>query len=196
MDRSNCSEDCRARAPLGSDSHISTCPQFLTGLGSAGEGRVLVLRNEQDRPVAVPDEIVTEAEREYRAYKKHLAGKTWEQIATEEMYADAQAAAHAVKRYLDEGRAVIRDFTRQEIVAAHVGRLSALRAALWEDATTARKPQAVMAVLAIEDRWVKAFGLDQPDAEDTGTQTVVVPSEDYLTYLRNAAAPPRELDAG
>jgi hypothetical protein len=71
-----------------------------------------------------------------------------------------------------------------------------LRAALWDDATVARKPAAVMAVLAVEDRWVKAFGLDQPDAEDTGAQTVVVPSEDYLTQLRSAASPPVELDAG
>lgn len=183
---------CQATRPLGSD-HMKPCPL-------AKDNVVQMYRNpETGRPVAVPDEIVAEAEREYRAYKAHCSGKTWRDIAIAEMYESADAAAAAVRRYLDEGRAVVQDFSRAEVVAAHLGRLMMLREAFWDEAMTEKKVSAGMFLLSVEDRWVKAFGLDQPDAEDTTVQTVVVPSEDYIRELQMAAdaeEPEPEADAG
>lgn len=201
MDRSSCSEECRARSPLGSDGHISTCPAFMSAFGDnvaplfprREQGETVVVRGPDDRPVAVPDEIIEEAERDFRAFQKWNAGKTWEQVAAEEMYDSADAAAAAVKRYLAEGRAVIRDMTRQEMLAAYIARLNGYRAALAAGIQSG-KPQAITAVLAVEDRWVKAFGFDQPDAEDHGVQTVVVPHDGYLESLQ-AAAEPRAVES-
>lgn len=203
MTEPTCSEECRARRPLGSESHLSSCPLFgselgeLTSLPPRAEGQVIAMRHpETGAPVMVPDDIATEAERDYRAYKKWQAGKDWETIAREDMYPSAEAAAASVQRYLAEGRAVIRDFSRREIIADHVARLMTYRSAMWQAGVTERKPQAMAQLLSIEDRWVKAFGLDQPDAEDQGIQTVVVPSESYIEYLRQLGSGESEADAG
>lgn len=195
-----CTDECVARRPLGGD-HLSSCPlwEFQDGPGETKKV-VSIYRNEETgRPIAVPAEIVTEAEREYRAYQLHIGGMDWNEVALAEGYPSASAAAASVKRYLDEGRAVVQDFTRKEVIAAHVGRLMALRAAFWEEAITHKKVSAGMFLLNIEDRWTKAFGLDVPDSEDTTVQTVVVPSEDYVEQLRLAVAEAEdagEADAG
>ena len=147
---------------------------------------VQVYRNPQtQRPVAVPDEIVSAAEREYRAWKLHTAGVSWNEIATREKYEDAQAAREAVKRYLEEAVAVVQDFSREEIVADHIGRLALMRHYAWKG-VEAGKTASIAAALAIEDRWVKAFGLDQVEEGGANQQTVVVPSEEYVRELRLA----------
>lgn len=190
MTESRCT--CMATRPLGSD-HMRPCPL-------AKDNVVQIYRNpETGRPIAVPDEVVTAAEREYRAYMAHIRGKTWTEVAAAEHYDSPEAAAAAVKRYLDEGRAVVQDFSRREVVAAHVGRLMAMRDAFWDAAVEEKKTSALMGLLAIEDRWVKAFGLDVPDAEDTGVQTVVVAHDDYIKSLQEADRDPDaepEADAG
>lgn len=186
-DEPTCSEDCIARRPLGSDAHIPSCPcSDKKGTG----GTVLVFRNEAERPVAVPEDVVEEAERDYRAYKLWRQGLDWEEIAEREGYPTSDAAAATVKRYLDEGRAIMYELTRREIIADHVSRLRTYRAAMWDAGVIERKPAAMSQLLAIEDRWVKAFGLDQPDAEDNGVQTVVVPSAEYLEWLQKVATDP------
>lgn len=199
MDDAQCSDDCRARRPLGSESHISSCPMFgaeLHYLPTRNPGETFVARSPVDhRPVAVPDEIISEAERDYRAYKLFRDGHSWHEIAEKEQYESAGAASASVKRYLETARVAIAELTRADIVADHVSRLMFARRGLVQGVKDG-KPQSVMAFLAIEDRWVRAFGLDQPDAADAGTTTVVVPSEEYLEYLRRAAQAPPQADAG
>ena len=186
MNETPCS--CPAGRPLGAE-HTEPC-------ALAGTARVVqIFRNpETGRPIAVPDEIVTEAEREYRAYKLHVQGLTWREIADREHYPNGGAASEAVKRYLDEGRAVVGSFRRPEVMAVEIAVLRAMRAALWDDATLLRKPAAVMAILGTVDRMVKLFGLDTADEADVTVQTVVVPSEDYIEQLRLAAAQGEPLD--
>lgn len=190
---------CPPGRALGDD-HVEPC-------SLAGTTRVVpIYRNpETGRPVAVPEEIVSEAEREYRAYLLHQRGKTWHEIAMAESYLDAQnnpsgsIAAAAVQRYLDEGRAVVANFTRAEVLATEVAVLRAMREAMWDGATVSKKPTHVMAVLATHDRMVKVFRLDQADEDDMTVQTVVVPSEDFIASLR-AVVPltvvPPAADAG
>lgn len=181
---------CAGKRPLGSAKHLATCPLN-------DEKVVEIFRNgDTGRPVAVPDEVVSEAEREYRAYKAHLQGLHWEDIAHDEGYPSADAAAQAVRRYLQEGRAVVRDFGRKEIVAGVVGRLQEYRRAMWQGAVVEGKTTAMMALLAIEDRWIKVFGLDQAEAEDTHVQTVVVPDEGWLSSIRELVEAAEEAKAG
>lgn len=167
---------------------------------------VQIYRNpETDRPIAVPEDIVTEAEREYRAYKSSLRGKSWQQIAEEESYLDERGvprgsiASAAVKRYLDEGRAVVANYTRAEVLATEVAVIREIRSAMWEGATTGRKPSHAMVVLATHDRMMKAFRLDQADEDDVTVQTVVVPSEEFIAALREQTeltVVPPQADAG
>lgn len=171
---------CPVGRPLGMG-HLPSCPQEDTG------GTVHVLRNPiTQRAVAVPDEIVSEAERDYKAYQLHRRGKSWTEIAQDGLYESADAAAASVKRYLDEGRAIIQELTRTEIIATEVDVLRAYRDSLW-DAATGGSTKAVMASLAIHDRWVRLFGLDQAEAGDAAVQTVVVPSEEFIAELRLAS---------
>ena len=83
---------CPSSRPLGMP-HLDDCPE------KAGE--VLVFRQpETGRPVAVPNEVVSEVERAYKAYQDKLTGKSWETIAVEGMWPSAQAAAREVQLYL------------------------------------------------------------------------------------------------
>lgn len=184
---------CPAGRPLGAP-HLPGCKQAVDVVPPAlrepqapPPNVVQIYRNpETQRPVAVPDEIVSVAEREYRAWKLHTSGKSWTEVAATEQYPDARAASEAVRRYLDEAVAVVQDFTREQVIADHLGRLQMLRQALWAGAM-AGKVQHVMASLHLEDRWVKAFGLDQPDADGANQQTVVVPSPEYVRELQLAS---------
>lgn len=201
---------CPAGRPLGAP-HLPGCSQAVDKvppvlrdepanvLAGPHPNVVQIYRNpETQRPVAVPDEIVSAAEREYRAWKLHTSGKSWAEVAATEGYDDARAASAAVRRYLDEAVAVVQDFTREQVIADHLGRLAMYRQALWAGAT-AGKTQHVMASLAVEDRWVKAFGLDQPDADGANQQTVVVIDSEgeYVRKLRAVAGEPEpEASAG
>lgn len=178
---------CPAGRPLGAP-HLPTCETAKQSAGDiSGPAVVSIYRNlETGRPVVVPDEVASEAERDYRAWKKHTSGVSWGQIAEEELYDSPRQAAESVRRYLDEAVAVVQDFTREQMIADHVGRLQMLRQALWTGAMLG-KTTSVMTVLAVEDRWVKAFGLDQADEDDAMGQTVVVVDQTYLDQLKAAA---------
>lgn len=180
---------CPAGRPLGAP-HLPECS--LAGTAAADEATVAdisprlvsVFRNpETQRPVAVPEEIVSAAEREYRAWKAHTSGKSWVTIAAEEKYDSPEAARESVKRYLAEAVAVVQDFNREQIVADHVGRLALMRSYVWKG-VEAGKTASIAQALAIEDRWVKAFGLDQETGEDAATQTVVVIDKEDRAYLQ------------
>lgn len=183
-------ESCSCPSSRGLDApHVPSCPQYV--------GTVTQIYRNPDtgRPIAVPDEIVTQAEREYRAWKAHQRGTPWPVIAENEGYPNGMAASEAVKRYIDEGRAVVGAFRRQEVVATELAVHLALRDAMWDGAMLEHKPSHVMAMLATNDRIGKLYGLDQVDAEDATVQTVVIPSEDYLAQLQAADAEPAA-DAG
>lgn len=165
--------------------HLADCPVEV----EASNNVVALYKNEETgRIVAVPGEVVHEAEREYRAYLLYTKGKTWEEVAAEEQYPDGKAAQAAVKRYLDEGKAVIGDLTRTEALAIELSILRQYRNAVHDIALEGKVP-AIMAGLAIHDKITKLLGLDQPDAADEGLgdRVVVVPSNEYLDTLKKAA---------
>lgn len=180
---------CPPSRALGTP-HIPPCQLAEPTAGEDGqpEATVLVLRNpDTQRPVAIPDEVVSAAEREYRAYKAfRLEGKTWTEIAEQEGYESPAAAAAAVRRYLDEAVAVLKDFSREQIIADYVGRLDYYRAKLMPEIEKG-KTAAIATALSVEDRWVKAYGLDQVTGEDATEQTVVVASPEYIAELQAAA---------
>lgn len=167
--------------------HLDSCPE------KAAE--VLVFRQPMTgRPIAVPDEIVTQVERAYRAYQSRLDGDSWEDIALNENWPTPQAAAAEVRKYLDEGKAVMAGFKRLEVLAIELARLDMLQKAVWTEAMKGKVPS-VMAALAIHKTRVEILGLNQPSEEDTTAPTVVIPSEDYIASLR-AQAEPTEIATG
>lgn len=142
---------------------------------------VLVFRNPiTERPVAVPEQVVLEAERPYRAYLAHLGGTSWPLIAVDEGYADVQAAQRDVQRYLQEGRAVVADYRRREMLAMEIARLDALQTAIWANAMGGHLPSVTACMNLIITR-VRLLALDQGEA-DTGddeldAKTVVIPAD-------------------
>lgn len=188
---------CPAGRPLGAP-HLPTCEEASSqDVAGVELPKVVQLYRNPDtqQPIAVPDEIVSAAERDYAAWKTHTSGAPWTIVAEQHQYPSAEAAREAVSRYLEEAVAVIRGFTREQMVADHVGRLAAYRSALWTKAMQGNT-QAIAMGLNIEDRWVKAFALDQADAEDTSGRTVVVASEEYIAELQAAAEAEPDAAAG
>lgn len=150
--------------------------------------KVLVFQGEQ-RPVAVPEEIVLLAQRPYRAYTAHQKGVSWLEIAEIEGYPTATAAQADVRRYLSEGQALVSDFTRSELLTMAVEQLRKLRSCVWEDAMDGKLPAVKLARDLIIDE-VQLLRLNETTAEEaTGGRTVVVSggNDHYITTLERVA---------
>src|SRR5690348_13924498 len=91
------------------------------------DSNVLVFRGTTGQPVVIPDAVATAAERAYRAYKMHIGGKSWQEIANEEQYPSARAAKADVDRYMDEASALVADRTARKMLNLEVARLDALQ---------------------------------------------------------------------
>lgn len=156
-------------------------------------GKVLTFRNPDGKPIAVPEEIVLEAERPYRAFKLHQQGLEWDLIATREGYPTPGAAEYDVRRYLREGKALVNDYTRREMLALEVARLNALQAKAWPQAMEGHLPSMMFCSDQIMRR-IKVLKLDETqegEEELSGPRTVVVQvdPDDYtrtLTEIVNA----------
>jgi hypothetical protein len=144
----------------------------------------LVFRGHDNRPVAVPHEVVIESERPYRAYSLALGGLNWEQVALQEGYPSANAARLDVKRYLDEGRSLVQDLTRKQLLERELSRLDLLQSAVWRKAMEGNLPAAGTALSIVRER-IKLLRLDEDirDDDETLTGTVVV-GGDESTYTR------------
>lgn len=141
---------------------------------------ILVFRNSSGAPVAVPEGVVLEAERPYRAFKYHQQGYEWNKVAEIEGYPSAQAARADVTRYLREGAALVSDFSRRELLSLEIARLNALQAAIWPGAMRGHLPTVVVARDLIMSR-AKLLKLDESidgEEETTGPRTVIVPHDD------------------
>lgn len=159
-----------------------------------GAGDVLVFRNPSGEPVAVPDEVVTEAERAYRCYKARLGGKSWEQIAIEEQYPSPKAAAADVERYMAEARSLIVESSQKKMLEMEVARLDALQSAIWPQAIAGNIPSATFVLNTIKLR-AQLFAEMGGTKVDDGARTVVVVSKDspsYIEELQRAAAAAEE----
>ena len=152
---------------------------------------VLVFRNEVSQPVSIPQATVLENDRTYRSYQKHEQGHSWAQIAAMEDYDNARQVMYEVQRWLDEGRALISDRTRRDMLQMEVARMDALQAAVWPDAMKGKIPAAQFALQCIAAR-IKTLHLDEmQDGEEelAGPRTVIVPNDEggFLEVLERVA---------
>ena len=159
--------------------------------GTQDTGTVLVFRNPSGEPVAVPTDVVTAAERVYRAYTSHLEGKSWTQIALEEQYPSDDAVKYDVQRYLDEAKSLVIHHTAREMLQLEVARLNELQSYVWPMARKGHVQSIGAAVNIIMSR-AKLIGLDPDHMADKGdtSRTVVVPNDEdgYVASLQRAAA--------
>jgi hypothetical protein len=150
---------------------------------------VLVYRNPVGQPVAVPDDVVIDAERPYRAYLLRRQGMTWEDIAALEEYPSASAASHDVSVYLNGAAQLVTDRSRQSALLIELGRLDALLNSVWKMAM-AGNLAAVNAAHSIVVTRLKTLKLDSVEAVDDQQSigsSVVIDSNDYTGGLRRAS---------
>lgn len=180
-------ESCQCREPAFPEGHKPTAPRKSTPAAPL-EGEVLVFRNpDTQRPVAVPDEVVAEAERPYRAYLLKRRGYSWHEIAQMEGWESWQAVSETVQQYLREGKAVVGELRRRELVALMIDRLEAGMNAVWPAAMEG-KINAVMAMRTLVMDEVKLLALDAGEETKTAEATTVVVLDgdetDYVGHLR------------
>lgn len=161
------------------------------------EAKVLVFRTAANDTFAVPDDVVTEAERAYRCHQHHLQGKSWDEIALEEQYPSGRAAKADVDRYMAEARSLVSEKTMRDMLTLEVMRLDALQAAIWPNAMMGHVPSATFVLNVIMSR-AKLIGLD-PDRmaeqlQQRQSHTVIVPpdSDGYVAALQHHAETPPE----
>lgn len=153
---------------------------------------VLVARSNSGAPIAIPEDVVIASERPYRAYKLHMAGHSWEMVALAENYPDWRACRADVKRYLDQGAAIISETTKREMVTLELARYDAYTQALWADAMKGSVP-AINTSLSVSSMRVKlthmdADFIDDPEAGQQGRTVVVGTGEDEYQAGLEAAA--------
>lgn len=155
------------------------------------QATVLVFRGQNQRPVAVPQDVASAAERPYRAYLKRQAGHNWETVAVAENYPTWQAAREDVKRYMAEAASLIADSSRKELLEESVNMLDALRAAVWDSAVNGNIAAVREAHGLVLSR-AKLLRLDQDirdeEKELTGRTVVVGNDEESYTAGLKAAA--------
>ena len=153
-------------------------------------GTVLVFRNPDGTPVAVPEDVVNAAERAYRCHTRRIKGDSWDLIAAEEGYETVGAAQYDVARYLENGRALVVENSVRDMITLEVARLDALQSALWPAAMKGHVQSAMGAMNIIVNR-AKLMGLDPDKLRDDAdrARTVVIPSGegDYIKALQDMA---------
>lgn len=168
---------------LGED-HDDDCPLYQPG------ATVLVFRNGVGQPVAVPEQVVKEGERPFRAYQHQLAGYSWDEVAQIEGYVDGAAAKYDVEKYLEEGKRLVTQHTRKTQLELGVAQLNALQTAVWAQAMKGHLPSIKEARGLIMDRLKATGALVTADEtpEDEKPSTVIIPStQDYEAELRKHA---------
>lgn len=170
-------------------------PEAPPSRPSPEEGpRTYVLRGPGGEPVAVPDAVITEADRIYKAYTMRQAGRSWEEIWEAEIGWESPAAvAASVQRYLADAAVLWTEMRRVEAIAMEASRYDALQAAVWDDAMKGKINHVLTAGKMIEKR-VKLLKLDQVEDGDDGTvipRTVVVrPEPEFYVHDLKAIVPP------
>lgn len=156
------------------------------------DAKVLVFRNGNNQPIAVPAAIVTEAERAYRCWQMRIGGKSWSEIALEEQYPSPGAAKADVDRYMAEARSLVAEASMKEALTLEVARLDALQAAVWPQAMAGHVPSATFVMNNVMNR-AKLQGLDPEKMAEAAQEarTVVVPTDSasYIAELKKHAEP-------
>lgn len=151
-----------------------------------------MFESRRGKPVVVPSEVASAAERPYRAYKKKLDGMTWADIAQEEGYPNQQAAAVDVRKYLEQGKALVTDYSRQQLIEIEADRLDKLQRAIWGLAMQGDLPAVAMSLKIMAHR-AKILGLEADqragETSDARPVTIVVApdSESYMAALERMA---------
>lgn len=155
------------------------------------QAKVLVFRGATGTPVAVPEDVVVDAEQLYRVHKAWLGGKDWDTIAQEEGFPSPRAARAAYDRYMAEARSLVIEATMQDAVQLAVAQLKALQAALWPAAMAGFPPAAREVRNNIMDQLkVQGWNPDKLVEADADVRTVVIQGErayDFVEELKKAA---------
>ena len=153
---------------------------------------VLVFRNPVGEPIAVPDDVVTAAERAYRCWRARVGGKSWAVIAEEEHYPSPRAAKYDVDRYLEEARSLVVEKSAQDMLTLEVARLDELQRGVWPQAMNGHLPSAtlVLNIIRIRADLLGLTGGAAVDPSSSGSRTVVVVGADspgYIASLQRAS---------
>lgn len=149
---------------------------------------VIAFRGSANRPVVVPAEVAYDAEKIYRCHVKKLSGKSWNQVAREEGFPNAMSCRLQVERYLAEGRSMVEQYTAKQMLTNEIMLLDYLQSKLWQQVEVGDR-QAIETVMKIADKRVVWQNLEvQDDARATEVHTIVVPGNEYTSYLKEAAA--------
>lgn len=173
--------------PSKGGEHMNHCPLYESEPTGA---TVLVFRNDVGQPVAVPEAVVMEAERPYRAYKAMMSGVSWADIARQEGYSDAAAARYDVQRYVEEGKSLVAMNSRRDQLQLEVARLDALQAAHWDDAIHKKHLPAakfVLDTIVVRSKLLSLAEMTEAEGGSEQPTTVIVPSEGYQEHLESLA---------
>lgn len=123
-----------------------------------------------------------------RAHEKHLGGFTWEVVAQDAGYRDAEDARVAVRAYLGRAAMRVSERTRMDSLNKELARLDALQSACWDLAMDGDLKAIETSVRIINMR-SKLLGLDEINESKVTLQTVLIrgTKEEYVGSLKEIA---------
>lgn len=181
---------CLTKSDHPSVVHMDHCEWKQRERSLDDTATVLVFRNANGQPVAVPEAVVVEAERPYRSYQLHMQGKSWAAIAKEESYADAAAARYDVGRYIEEGKALVVTESRRNQLQLEVARLDYAQSVIWAQMETGHLPavKEVVNIIMSRAKLLALAEMAENEGGEDGPTTVIVPNGDeYELELRKQA---------
>lgn len=125
--------------------------------------------------------------KQYQAYRAHMTGLSWDEVAERVGYANGQVAQVEVHVYLTRSATQLEQQRRDEMLDMEFRRLDAIQAMFWEDMEAERDPKYAQVVLAVMKHRSVLMGWDGKDKNDSSKTMVVVQgtTEEYIKALES-----------
>lgn len=123
----------------------------------------------------------------YRAYKLHLGGKSWEEVAKLTGYANGRTAQVSVRQYITQAAVSMDVEKKAEVLDIEMARLDVLQDAHWDNAVSGDDVKSAEFVLKVMGHRAKLLGLElvaQGGAVTNNTVVIRGNSEEYIRGLR------------
>lgn len=129
----------------------------------------------------------TDSDAAYRAYKLHLGGKSWEEVAKITGYANGRTAQVSVRQYITSAAVAMDVSKKAEVLDIEMARLDVLQDAHWDNAISGDDVKSAEFVLKVMGHRAKLLGLELVAQGGTVTNNTVVVqgnTEEYIRSLR------------
>lgn len=144
------------------------------------------LEPREDGQMVAIEDLETEEDRVYQAYRLHLRGVPWLIVAEQTGYANAKSAEVTVRNYIQRAGMEMDADRRQEMLTVQLDRINALIETQWTKAEMGDTKAADFCLRAIGQigKYAGLEALHQKETQSSKTIVITGTQEDYVRALK------------